>query len=74
MLIKNGLVVTIDPGRRIFKDGAVVFEEDRITQVGKTREIEKFYRWEVIDARAWVLIPATVFKIIARVFSHRVTE
>ena len=37
ILIKNaGWVVTMDPGRRIFADGAVAIEDDRIVEVGKS--------------------------------------
>ena len=50
----------MDPERRVIKNGAVVFEEDRITQVGKTNDIEKSYSGEVIDAKGKMVLPGFV--------------
>jgi cytosine/adenosine deaminase-related metal-dependent hydrolase len=52
ILIKNaGWVVTMDPDRRIFADGAVAIEDDRIVEVGKTDELAgKYNAQKVIDA------------------------
>jgi 5-methylthioadenosine/S-adenosylhomocysteine deaminase len=34
ILITNGIVVTMDPERRVIEDGAVAIEKDRIVAVG----------------------------------------
>ena len=34
LLIKNGVVISLDAGRRIFADGAVAVSGDRIVAVG----------------------------------------
>ncbi len=60
MLIKNALVVPMDPERRVIKDGAIVSEEDRITKVGKTIDLEKGYSGEVFDAKGMMVLPGFV--------------
>ena len=61
-LIKNGIVITVDRNRRIFEDGAVVIQGDRIIDVGKTHQVlKKKYRVDrVIDARKKAVIPGLV--------------
>ncbi|MEM4246261.1 MAG: hypothetical protein QW390_03080 [Candidatus Bathyarchaeia archaeon] len=52
LLIKNGIVLTMDENDTVYEDGAVVIEADKITAVGKSRSIEKEYKGDtVIDAR-----------------------
>jgi 5-methylthioadenosine/S-adenosylhomocysteine deaminase len=60
MLIKNGLVVTMDPKRRVIKNGAIIFEEDLITNVGKTKDLEKSYSGDTIDAKGKMVLPGFV--------------
>jgi 5-methylthioadenosine/S-adenosylhomocysteine deaminase len=60
LLIKNGIVVTMDQERRVIKDGAVVYEGGRITHVGKTGDLEKSYSGEVIDAKGMMVLPGFV--------------
>lgn len=60
MLIKNGLVVTMDSTKRVIKNGAVIFEEDAIIDVGKTKELEKTYSGEIIDAEEKMVLPGFV--------------
>ena len=36
ILIKNGMVITVDKDRRVLMDGAVAVENDRIIDVGET--------------------------------------
>ena len=35
ILITNGTVITMDPRRRIIKNGAIAIESDRIVDVGR---------------------------------------
>ena len=39
IIITNGIVVTMDPQRRVIENGAVAIEKDRIVAVGTTDEI-----------------------------------
>jgi 5-methylthioadenosine/S-adenosylhomocysteine deaminase len=62
ILIKNGYVITVDPQRRMIKDGAVAIEDDRIVAVGKTQDVEKKYgkAEKVIDAKNHAIIPGLI--------------
>ena len=58
ILIKNGTVITMDPGRRVLMDGAVAIEKDRILDVGETAELTQSYSADtVIDAEKMVVMP-----------------
>ena len=39
IIITNGIVVTMDPQRRVIENGAVAIEKDRIVAIGTTEEI-----------------------------------
>lgn len=59
--IDNGVILTLDPERRIIKDGSIVIDKDRITDVGKTKEMKgKYKATRVIDAKRKLLIPGLV--------------
>ena len=61
ILVKNGLIITMNSERRIIEDGSVVIEDDRIIGIGKTRDVLKEHRPEsVIDAHNKVIIPGFV--------------
>ena len=61
ILVKNGLIITMDSKRRIIEKGAVVIENDRITGVGKTKDVLKEHKPEfVIDAHNKVVIPGFI--------------
>ena len=61
LLVKNGLIITMDGKRRIIEKGAVVIENDRIIGVGKTKDVLKEHKPEfVIDAHNRVVIPGFV--------------
>ena len=53
-------VITIDSERRIIRDGAVVIEGSRITQVGKAAELAGVAAERVIDAAGMVVAPGLV--------------
>ena len=50
-------IVTMDPERRIIRDGAVVIDGQRIVEVGKAAELQHVGADRVIDAREMVLTP-----------------
>ena len=62
ILIKNaGWVVTMDPDRHIFTDGALAIENDRIVEVGKTDKIaSKFKAEKVINAEGKLVLPGLI--------------
>ncbi len=58
ILIKNGMVITVDPDRRVKMDGAIAVEKDLILDVGETMALEKAYDADlVIDASKMVVMP-----------------
>jgi cytosine/adenosine deaminase-related metal-dependent hydrolase len=50
-------ILTLDPKRRIIRDGSIVIEGQRITQVGKAADLDAVAADQVIDARAMVVTP-----------------
>ncbi len=62
ILVKNGAyVITMDPARRIIKDGAVAVDKGRIVGIGKTKEIEGAYDAEfTINAKDKVVMPGII--------------
>lgn len=60
-LIENGLVVTMDPERRVIVDGAVAVEDGVIVDVGKTSELRGEYGSdEALDASRKIVMPGLV--------------
>lgn len=59
MLIKNGLVVTMDKDRRVIADGSVAVEDGRIVSV-KHGSAGKGKPEEVIDARGKIVMPGLI--------------
>ena len=50
-------IVTVDPGRRIVRDGSILIEGNRILRVGKASELEDYPADRIIDAREMVVTP-----------------
>ena len=50
-------ILTVDPERRIIRDGSVLIEGQRITMVGKASELAGVEADRVIDAREMVITP-----------------
>lgn len=60
-LFKGGIVVTMDPERRILEDGAVVVKDDRITAVGYARDLQATVQADtVIDTRGHFVLPGLI--------------
>ncbi|MFH1179974.1 MAG: amidohydrolase family protein, partial [Candidatus Bathyarchaeota archaeon] len=58
ILIKNGILIPMDPPRRIIEDGAVAIEGNKIIETGKTEELVKKHQSDtVIDATRMVIMP-----------------
>ena len=57
-LIKNGIVITMDPDRRVLMNGAVAIEGENIIDVGESRTLEQTYKaGREIDAKGMVVMP-----------------
>jgi cytosine/adenosine deaminase-related metal-dependent hydrolase len=50
-------VITVDPERRIIRDGAILIDGQRITRVGKSAELRQVTADQVIDASEMVVTP-----------------
>ncbi len=61
ILISGGTIITMDGHRRVIRDGAVLVQKDRITQVGKATDIKKMRRAEFeIDAKGMLVFPGLI--------------
>ena len=61
LLIKNGILVTMDGKRRILEDHAVAIEAGRILEVDRTANLEKKHGGaEVIDASGRIVMPGII--------------
>jgi len=61
ILIKGGLLVTMNPERRVIENGAVAVDGERIVDVGLTRDVEARQRVdEVVEARGKIVLPGIV--------------
>lgn len=61
LLIKNGLLITMDGRRRIIKDGAVAVQGGSIVAVGKSESLTGKYRArKVIDAAGRAVLPGLI--------------
>jgi len=61
LLIKNGLIVTMDSNRRILERHSLVIDRGRIVEVGKTEDIQKQYsNVESVDATGQIVMPGLI--------------
>lgn len=60
LLIKGGLVVTVDPEDRVFRNGSVYVEDNTIKEIGPAAEVGDKEGAQVIDASNKVVIPGFV--------------
>lgn len=61
-IIKNGYIVTHDKKNRVYKNGAIYFEGDKIVEIGSTDNISKKYGQvdHEIDADGRVVMPGMI--------------
>lgn len=63
-LFTGATVVTVDEGRNIFEDGAILVKEDKIIEVGSTDDLLKKYEHEEgiakIDSRRKMILPGFI--------------
>ncbi|NKE44552.1 amidohydrolase family protein [Roseomonas frigidaquae] len=62
LLIRGGVVITMDPARRVLPDGAVAIKDGRILAVGPTDEVEAAHPHakQVIEARGRAILPGLI--------------
>ena len=61
ILITHGIVVTMDPARRVIEDGAVAISGDRVVAVGTTAEVvARHTAPKTIDATAKIVMPGMI--------------
>lgn len=61
LLIKNGVLVTMDSQRRILEEHSVAVEHGKIVEIGKTVDLEKkHHNLEVWDAAGRIVMPGIV--------------
>src|ERR1700724_3302735 len=61
MLLTNGTIVTMNPGREMISDGALAISENRIVAVDKSAELLARYPEEdVIDVGGKLIIPGLI--------------
>jgi len=61
LLIKNGIILTVDRSRRVIWDGAIFVENGRISDVGKTEDVKTKHTAEIeIDARNKLISPGLI--------------
>lgn len=60
LLIKNGLIVTMDPQDRIIRNGSIYVEGNIIRQIGTAAEVGEKKADQVIDASGKFIIPGMI--------------
>ena len=61
LLVRGGVVITMDPARRVIEDGAVAVAGDRIVAVGPRAEVEAAWRAaQVIEAKGRAILPGFI--------------
>ena len=61
LLVTHGVLLTLDRERRIFADGAIAVQGDRILAVGQSADLEREYAPHLlIDARGCVVQPGFI--------------
>src|SRR4051794_5118639 len=61
LLVSGGIVVTLDPRRRILRDGAVAVRDGRIVEVGKPADLAPRYpAAQRLDATDQIVLPGFV--------------
>lgn len=61
LLIKNGLIVTMNGERAIYRNGSIRIEDDLIAEIGPAAEVQaKTPKCQVVDASGQIVIPGFV--------------
>ncbi|XP_058194582.1 uncharacterized protein LOC131311239 isoform X1 [Rhododendron vialii] len=63
LVLHNGVIVTMDPQRRVFRNGAIVIDRDRITTLGQSCDILRDFSavsHEIVDLHGHFLLPGFI--------------
>jgi 5-methylthioadenosine/S-adenosylhomocysteine deaminase len=61
ILVKGGIIVTMDPHRRILSDHSIVIDDGKFKAIGKTDEITRHSKTdEIVDAYGSVVMPGLI--------------
>lgn len=61
VLVKGGIIVTMDPRRRILSDHSIFIEDGKFRAIGKTGDIMRDWKAEeVIDASGGIVMPGLI--------------
>jgi putative selenium metabolism protein SsnA len=61
LILKDGLIITMDDKRRIIEDGMIVVDKGKIIDIGKTIELKNKYKADkAIDAKGKIIIPGLI--------------
>jgi 5-methylthioadenosine/S-adenosylhomocysteine deaminase len=61
LIIKNGIIVTVNSQRDVYRNGFLAIKGDKIVKVGKISELEgKYSAKETIDAKGKIIMPGLV--------------
>lgn len=60
IVIKNGIVLTMNPTRDVIEHGAVVIKGSRILEVGGQEILKQYPEFKVIDAEGGIILPGLI--------------
>ena len=61
LLIKNGIIVTMDSNRRILEQHSLAIDEGRIVEIGRTEDLQQRHpNVEFVDATGQIVMPGLV--------------
>ena len=60
IIVKDGVLVTMDSERRILESHSIAIEDGRIVEIGKSADLERTHRSaEVLDASGCIVMPGS---------------
>ncbi|KAJ4825169.1 hypothetical protein Tsubulata_035397 [Turnera subulata] len=59
-ILYNATIVTMDPDNRVFKNGAIVIQQDKIISIGQSPNILAQFSGESLDLQGQILLPGLV--------------
>jgi cytosine/adenosine deaminase-related metal-dependent hydrolase len=61
MLYLHATVITVNPDRDVFLDGAILVKGDKIADIGKAKDlISKYPDEEIVDLTGRIIIPGLI--------------
>ncbi|GFZ21092.1 hypothetical protein Acr_29g0002540 [Actinidia rufa] len=63
LILHNGMIVTMDPQSRVFRNGAIVIDRDRIKSIGQSSDILRQFSpvaHEIVDLHGQFLLPGFI--------------